>query len=172
MTIDLIIFLGLAIVALATAISMLVSRNAIYSALFLVMNFITVAVLYLLLNAAFIALVQVTVYAGAIMVLFLFVIMLLGAEDVETSPSLPWQGPVAVILGLILAGELGFLLFGRGGTLAQGLQTAIEDFGSPASVGLELFRNYLIPFEITSVLLLVAMVGAIVLSRRERKESR
>ena len=172
MTIDLIIFLGLAIVALATAISMLVSRNAIYSALFLVMNFITVAVLYLLLNAAFIALVQVTVYAGAIMVLFLFVIMLLGAEDVETSPSLPWPGPVAVILGLILAGELGFLLFGRGGTLAQGLQTAIEDFGSPASVGLELFRNYIIPFEITSVLLLVAMVGAIVLSRRERKESR
>jgi NADH-quinone oxidoreductase subunit J len=172
MTIDLIIFLGLAIVALAAAVSMLVSRNAIYSALFLVMNFITVAVLYLLLNAAFIALVQVTVYAGAIMVLFLFVIMLLGAENVEASSSLPWQAPVAVILGLILAGELGLLLFARGGTLAGGMQTVIEDFGSPASVGSELFRNYLIPFEITSVLLLVAMVGAIVLSRSERKERR
>ncbi len=172
MTTDLIIFLGLGFVALATAISMLASRNAIYSALFLVMNFITVAVLYLLLNAAFIALVQVTVYAGAIMVLFLFVIMLLGAEHVEASPGLPWQGPVAVLLGLILAGEFGLLLFGREGTLAQDLQTAVEGFGSPASVGLELFRNYLIPFEITSVLLLVAMVGAIVLTRRERKESR
>ncbi len=172
MTTDLIIFLGLAIVALATAICMLASRNAIYSALFLVMNFITVAVLYLLLSAAFIALVQVTVYAGAIMVLFLFVIMLLGAEHVETSPGLPWQGPVAVILGLILAGELGLLLFGRGGSLSESLQTAVEGFGSPASVGSELFRNYLIPFEITSVLLLVAMVGAIVLTRRERKESR
>lgn len=172
MTTDLIIFLGLAIVAVATAISMLVSRNAIYSALFLVMNFITVAVLYLLLNAAFIALVQVTVYAGAIMVLFLFVIMLLGAEHVEDSPGLRWQVPVATILGLILAGELGILLFARSGTLAEGLQTAIEGFGSPASVGSELFNNYLIPFEITSVLLLVAMVGAIVLARRERKESR
>jgi len=172
MTTDLIIFIGLAIVALATAISMLVSRNAIYSALFLVMNFITVAVLYLLLNAAFIALVQVTVYAGAIMVLFLFVIMLLGAEQVETTPGLPWQAPVAAVLGLILAGELGVLLFARSGTLSEGLQTAVEGFGSPASVGSELFNNYLIPFEITSVLLLVAMVGAIVLSRRERKESR
>lgn len=172
MTTDLIIFLGLAIVAVAAAISMLVSRNAIYSALFLVMNFITVAVLYLLLNAAFIALVQVTVYAGAIMVLFLFVIMLLGAEQVETSPDLPWQAPVAAVLGLILAGELGILLFARSGGLAEGLQTAIEGFGSPASVGSELFNHYLIPFEITSVLLLVAMVGAIVLSRRERKESR
>jgi NADH-quinone oxidoreductase subunit J len=79
---------------------------------------------------------------------------------------------VAVILGLILAGELGLLLFARGGTLAGGMQTVIEDFGSPASVGSELFRNYLIPFEITSVLLLVAMVGAIVLSRSERKERR
>jgi NADH-quinone oxidoreductase subunit J len=172
MTIDLIIFLGLAVVALATAISMLLSRNAIYSALFLVMNFLTVAVLYLLLNAAFIALVQVTVYAGAIMVLFLFVIMLLGAEHVEDTPSIRWQSPVAIVLGLVLIGEFGLLLFGRGATIGDSLQAALEGFGSPASVGSELFRSYLIPFEITSVLLLVAMVGAIVLSRRDRKESR
>lgn len=172
MTVDLIIFLGLAIVALATAICMLLGRNAIYSALFLVMNFLTVAVLYLLLNAAFIALVQVTVYAGAIMVLFLFVIMLLGVEQVEDTPGIRWQAPAAMILGLILVGEFGLLLFGRGGTFAESNQVIVESFGSPAAVGSELFRNYLIPFEITSVLLLVAMVGAIVLSRREGKESR
>ena len=76
MSIDLILFISIALIAVATAISMLASRNAVYSALFLVLNFLTVAALYLLLNAAFIAIVQVTVYAGAIMVLFLFVIML------------------------------------------------------------------------------------------------
>jgi len=172
MSIDVIIFLGLAAVAIASAVSMLISRNAIYSAIFLVMNFITVAVLYLLLNAAFIALVQVTVYAGAIMVLFLFVIMLLGAEHVETSRKLPWQLPVALIFGLILVGEFGLMLYTRMDVLAESVQSVVEGFGSPASVGSELFRTYLIPFEITSVLLLVAMVGAIVLSRNERKESR
>jgi NADH-quinone oxidoreductase subunit J len=171
MSIDVIIFLGLAAVAIATAVSMLVSRNAIYSAVFLVMNFITVAVLYLLLNAAFIALVQVTVYAGAIMVLFLFVIMLLGAEHVGESRSLPWQLPVALIFGLILLGEFGLMLYTRMDALTEGVQAVAEGFGSPASVGSELFRTYLIPFEITSVLLLVAMVGAIVLSRNDRKES-
>ncbi len=172
MNIDMIIFLGLAAVAIATAVSMLVSRNAIYSAVFLVMNFITIAVLYLLLNAAFIALVQVTVYAGAIMVLFLFVIMLLGAEHVETSRGMPWQLPVALIFGLVLVGEFGLMLYTRTDALTETVQSVAEGFGSPASVGSELFRGYLIPFEITSVLLLVAMVGAIVLSRNDRKESR
>jgi NADH-quinone oxidoreductase subunit J len=92
---DLILFLVLALVAVATAIGMLLSRNAVYSALFLVLNFVTVAVFYLLLGAPFIAMAQVTVYAGAIMVLFLFVIMLLGAE--AGSPAdLPWQRPLAI----------------------------------------------------------------------------
>jgi NADH-quinone oxidoreductase subunit J len=172
MSIDMIIFLGLAAVAIATAVSMLISRNAIYSAIFLVMNFITIAVLYLLLNAAFIALVQVTVYAGAIMVLFLFVIMLLGAEHVETSRNMPWQLPVALFFGLVLVGEFGLMLYTRMDALTESVQAVVEGFGSPASVGSELFRTYLIPFEVTSVLLLVAMVGAIVLSRNDRKESR
>jgi NADH-quinone oxidoreductase subunit J len=77
---DLILFLILALVAVVTAVGMLLSRNAVYSALFLVLNFVTVAVFYILLGAPFIAMAQITVYAGAIMVLFLFVIMLLGAE--------------------------------------------------------------------------------------------
>src|SRR5919109_2510834 len=81
MTLDLIFFLILSLIAIATALGMLLSRNAIYSALFLVLNFVTVAVFYLLLGAPFIAMAQITVYAGAIMVLFLVVIMLLGAES-------------------------------------------------------------------------------------------
>ena len=170
MTLDFILFLGLAIFAVLAAISMLVSRNAVYSALFLVLNFLAIATIYLLLNAAFIAMVQVTVYAGAIMVLFLFVIMLLGAEKVETTPSLPWQLPVAILLGIGLLGEFIYILFGRSAKSGQALAQVGEAFGSPASVGRTLFNTYLIPFEITSVLLLVAIVGAIVLTRDEKKE--
>ncbi len=165
---ELLVFLGLGVVAIAAAIGMLAGRNAIYSALFLVINFIAVAVIYLLLDAAFIAMVQVTVYAGAIMVLFLFVIMLLGAERIETGPSLPWQRPAAIALGGALVLQLGWIL------LAQPTGTPIAagpDFGSPASVGSLLFREYLIPFEVTSILLLAAMVGAIVLTR-DRKQGR
>ncbi|MGD2252255.1 MAG: NADH-quinone oxidoreductase subunit J [Anaerolineales bacterium] len=172
MTIHLILFLGLAILAVVTAASMLISRNAVYSALFLVLNFLTVAVLYLLLNAAFIALVQVTVYAGAIMVLFLFVIMLLGGERVEVEPSLPWQRPVAIVIGLALAAELAFVLLVRETNLGGALEAVDRSFGSPTAVGETLFDKFLVPFEVTSVLLLVAMVGAIVMTRKERKESR
>src|SRR5574339_810602 len=105
MTPELISFLVLAFIAIATAVGMLVSRNAIYSALFLVLNFITVAVFYLLLGAPFIAMAQVTVYAGAIMVLFLFVIMLLGAESLPAAEVLPWQKPLAALLAVALAVE-------------------------------------------------------------------
>lgn len=172
MTLDLILFYGLAAVAVLSAVSMLLSGNAVYSALFLVINFMTIATLYLLLNAAFIAMVQITVYAGAIMVLFLFVIMLLGAERLEKTKSLPWQLPVAIVLGFALVAEIGALLFARPTGMVQVMAAVERSFGSPASIGRVLFNQYLIPFEITSVLLLVAMVGAIVLTRDERGKSR
>ena len=103
MTIGLVLFLVLALIAVATALGMLFSRNAIYSALFVVLNFATVAVFYLLLGAPFIAMAQVTVYAGAIMVLFLFVIMLLGAESLPQAQVLPWQRPLAIGMAVVLA---------------------------------------------------------------------
>src|SRR5512142_3169534 len=114
MTLNLIFFLILALVAIATAMRMLMSRNAVYSALFLVLNFMTVAVFYILLGAPFIAMSQVTVYAGAIMVLFLFVIMLLGTEQLPRTNVLPWQRPVAIVLAAALVLEAGYLLFLRG----------------------------------------------------------
>jgi NADH-quinone oxidoreductase subunit J len=173
MDVDLILFIGIGLVAVISAISMLASRNAIYSALFLVINFITIATLFLLLNAAFIAMVQVTVYAGAIMVLFLFVIMLLGAERLQTTRRMPWQLPVAILLGVALIAEVVFALFRDAANVAEGFSENIaQGFGSPTSIGEILFDQYLVPFEITSILLLVAMIGAIVITRDQRKESR
>jgi NADH-quinone oxidoreductase subunit J len=172
MTTDLAIFLGLAAISTLAGISMLISRNAIYSALFLVLNFLAVATLYLLLNAAFIAMVQITVYAGAIMVLFLFVIMLLGPARDQLGGPFRWQLPVALLLGVGLMFELGFVMLARSDGLANAVASLGEGFGSPASVGRLLFSEYLVPFEITSVLLLVAMIGAIVLTRVGRREGR
>jgi NADH-quinone oxidoreductase subunit J len=168
MTTDLILFLILAAVAIATAVGMLLSRNAVYSALFLVLNFTTVAVFYLLLGAPFIAITQVTVYAGAIMVLFLFVIMLLGTEELPERTVLPWQKPTAVFLAVVLMVEGVYLIATQ---KAPGLinNDPSEGFGSPQAIGNLLFDQYLLPFEVTSILLLVAMVGAIVLTNKKKK---
>jgi len=171
MTLDLIFFLILSLISIATALGMLLSRNAIYSALFLVLNFITVAVFYLLLGAPFIAMAQVTVYAGAIMVLFLFVIMLLGAEALPRSEVLPWQKPLAGLLAAALAVEATFIFITRarpaGDIVAP--DAAVNTMDNLRELGNTLFRQYLLPFEVTSILLLVAMVGAIVLVRKEKR---
>lgn len=170
MTIDLILFLVLALIAIATALGMLFSPNAIYSALFLVLNFITVAVFYLLLGAPFIAMAQVTVYAGAIMVLFLFVIMLLGAERLPPTQVLPWQRPLAIGLALLLAVESAYLLVTKARPAGDILppETAVNTTDNLRQMGVTLFSDYLLPFEVTSILLLVAMIGAIVLSKKEK----
>lgn len=170
MTPNLILFLILALVAVATALGMLFSKNAVYSALFLVLNFVTVAVFYLLLGAPFIAMAQITVYAGAIMVLFLFVIMLLGAERLPDTHVLPWQKPLATVLTVILALESAYLLWTKarpsGVVLPPGAEVNTVD--NLRTMAMTLFNDYLLPFEVTSVLLLVAMVGVIVLVRREK----
>lgn len=161
---DLILFFSLATISVASALGMLFSRNAVYAALFLIVNFGTVAVFYLLLSAPFIALAQVTVYAGAIMVLFLFVIMLLGAEQTGRTPASWWMQPLALGLGVVLLVETSYLVITQHGTLPAA-QAVTGGFGGPVSVGEVLFTQYLLPFEVTSILLLVAMIGAIVLSR-------
>lgn len=167
---DLILFLILAVIAVTSAVSMLFSRNAVYSALFLVINFATIAVFYLLLGSPFLAMIQVTVYAGAIMVLFLFVIMLLGAEQLRRERTLIWQQPVAIFLGAVLLIETGIIIYSIG--FQQGILPSIQGiaagYASPADIGILLFNEYLLPFEITSVLLLVAMIGAIVLTKDEK----
>ncbi|MER3468235.1 MAG: NADH-quinone oxidoreductase subunit J [Thermoflexus sp.] len=150
-------FLVLAAVAIATALGTVAVRNAVHSALFLVLNLLTVAAFYLLLNAPFVAMVQIAVYAGAVMVLFLFVIMMLGAERVSGAPGMRWQIPLALAWGGILIG----------GILFAFLQAPMElpPAGDPAAIGGRLLTTHALPFEVTSVLLLIAMVGVVVLAR-------
>ncbi|MBK9924021.1 MAG: NADH-quinone oxidoreductase subunit J [Anaerolineales bacterium] len=170
---DLILFLILALVAIATAMGMLLSKNAVYSALFLVLNFVTVAVFYLLLGAPFIAMSQVTVYAGAIMVLFLFVIMLLGAE--KLSGEFEWRKTLfPASLALILVAEATYLLLTKARPVGDVLapSDAVNQPEALVELGKALFGQFLLPFEVTSILLLVAMVGAIVLTKKEKGEQK
>lgn len=164
-------FGGMAVVILITAAGVVLMRNAIYAALFLVANFSLVAVLYLVLGAPFLAMTQVTVYAGAIMVLFLFVIMLLGAEKLPETRSLPHQRWVAVAVGLIGLVEIGlFVVVGWGNLAPVGNYAA--DYASPDKVGMLLFTRYALPFEVTSIILLVAVIGAVVLTHTDETSLR
>lgn len=171
MSVDLILFLVLALVAIAAAIGMLISQNAVYSALFLVINFATVAVFYLLLGAPFIAMAQITVYAGAIMVLFLFVIMLLGAERLAPGKVLSYQRPMAIGLAVVLVIEAVYLIIARTPSMAMinPPTEATNTVEALQELGMTLFNQYLLPFEVTSILLLVAMIGAIVLTKQEKE---
>ena len=168
---NLIVFLILAVVAVGSALGMLLNRNAVYSALFLILNFATVAVFYIILGAPFIAMTQVTVYAGAIMVLFLFVIILLGAEELAGGRvKIDWQKPAAVVLGVLLLAELVVVVFFRETVFSVFSDNGM--LGTPREIGLTLFNDYLLPFEITAFLLLAAMIGAIVIARRVRQRQK
>ena len=171
MSFPLLLFFVLAFIAIAAAIAMLQSKNPVYSALFLIVNFSIIAVFYLQLGAPFLSLAQIAVYGGAIMVLFLFVIMLLGGASVHKIPSIKWQSPAAIFLGAVLLIEAAFFLFRGLPGFAKAVPTIlIPAFGGPTEVGDILFDQYLLPFEITSILLLAAMTGAIVLTRRIRRK--
>jgi NADH-quinone oxidoreductase subunit J len=166
---EFVVFVVLAPVAVLAALGMVLNRNAIYSALLLVVNFFCLAVLYVLLEAQFIAAVQVIVYAGAIMVLFLFVLMLLGVERREVlEETIRGQRTAAAVLGaLLLAGITWALLAGVFDTPQGGLAAANRG-GNVQAVGRLLFTRYTLAFEATGALLLVAGVGALILGRRQR----
>jgi NADH-quinone oxidoreductase subunit J len=162
--VEMVIFFILAAVAVLAAVGVVAQRNAVRSALFLLVHFICLAGLYVLLNAQFVAMVQIIVYAGAIVVLFLFVVMLLGMERAEETPDLrPYYGLAGVLLGvLLLAGVVWALLSaGAGAVPAEAPGSSVRD------IGVALLTDFAVPFELASVVLLVAMVGAIALARRK-----
>lgn len=158
-----IIFAGLAI---GCAIAMVSQSNPLYSAISLIGVFIALASLYVTLAAPFIAAVQVIVYAGAIMVLVIFVIMLLNVEHAEPRRKrLRFLVPVAIGMAAILIAETAFILYSVQ-TSENSLAGGVSNVGLTHSIGEGLFTKYLLPFEITSVLLLMAIVGAMSLARR------
>jgi NADH-quinone oxidoreductase subunit J len=158
------VFLGLALVAVASAVGLVVRRNAIHGALLLVVNLGTVAALYLLMGFEFLAFAQLIVYAGAIMVLFVFAIMVLipGKDEVGPDPRRRWRVLAAPLGGILLA-EMGLAVGVRG--IGAG-PPARPVPGSAEALGRVLFTDYLLPFELASVLLLAAMVGVLLLARR------
>jgi NADH-quinone oxidoreductase subunit J len=168
------LFAGL---TLAGALGVVLARNPVHSALFLVLTLVSVAVLFLLQDAQLVAAVQIIVYAGAIVVLFLFVIMLLGVDRPDTfEEPLRFQRPVALSIGAIVLAEVLFLAGHRwatGARTARGIGVTGGAFGSNIQrVAHVLFTTFLWPFEITAVLLVIAVVGSVVLARRsgERPE--
>ena len=184
-------FYAIALLMIAAALGMVLARNLVHGVLFMVGNFVLTAVLYLLLQAPFIAAVQLIVYAGAIMVLFLFVVMLLGARDLSLSEAAGGRRIVGVAAALILASLLAFvakegLPAGSSAGLAEdrlphlAVVAKLGDrdpqaevaFGSPQMVGEALYREpyHLLPFELVSLLLLVAMMGAVVIARFGRED--
>jgi NADH-quinone oxidoreductase subunit J len=158
-----ILFAGLAI---GCGLAVVAQRNPLYSAISLIGVFISLACLYVMLAAPFIAAVQVIVYAGAIMVLVVFVIMLLNVEQEERArPRLKFLVPVAVALSAILIAEVAFILVSVQEFRVNPTANP-SDIGLTHSIGSQLFTRYLLPFEITSILLLMAIVGAMTLARR------
>ena len=164
-------FYTLSVLILGLAVLVVTAKNTVHSVLFLVMNFLCVAVLYVVLQAEFLAVIQVLVYAGGIVVLYLFVVMLV---NLKRAPEAHQDPRRLSFIGLALAGAVLFELagivvysFNRDGATAPVLAAATPVEGDVQELGWLLYTDYLIPFEVASVLLLVAMVGAIVLARRE-----
>src|SRR5688500_13358778 len=164
------LFLLFAAMAVGCALALVTQRNPLYSAISLVGVFVSLACLYVLLQAPFIAAIQVIVYAGAIMVLVVFVIMLLNVEEEARRPlRLTYLIPIGVLLAAVLVGEAAFMLqLGRGDGRVEPLAPAATDVGLTASIGTGMFTKYLLPFEDTSVLILIALVGAITPERQGR----
>ena len=178
MTPELVSFIVLSIASVATAIGVIAFKNAVHSALSLILTLLFLAMFSLLLNAMFIAVVQILIYAGAIMVLFLFVVTMLAPEpnELEMRDHIPWQRGIGSILGVALGGSLSYLLFT--GAASQGLhvkttgteslshQLALPGSGSVEAFGNALFHGYLFPFEVTSLLIVIAILGALIFGRR------
>jgi NADH-quinone oxidoreductase subunit J len=166
---DLILFWVFAPISVASGIAMLMMRNAIHAALFLIVNFFCLAIFYLILDAPFLFAVQIIVYAGAIMVLFLFVIMLLGVDRTEDlRERLAGQRWLAIALGVGFVLEAFFAIrVGIGfSTLAPDGFDQVNAGGNARALARVLFRDYFFPFEVTSILLIIAAIAAMVLAQR------
>jgi NADH-quinone oxidoreductase subunit J len=169
MTFQTITFYLFSFVLIASALGVITSRNPVYAALFLVLAFVTAAGLWLLLFAEFLALTLILVYVGAVMVLFLFVVMMLDINFDKLREGFRSNAPIAALVGIVMLIEMAWLLGGK----AMGLTTVVADAPTAVSntkeLGRILYTEYLLPFELSAVVLLIAMVAAIALTLRERR---
>jgi NADH-quinone oxidoreductase subunit J len=161
-----ILFWALTAVALFSALMVITSKNPVYSVLWLIMTFFTISGHYLLLNAQFLAIVNIIVYAGAIMVLFLFVIMLMNlSKDTE-----PQKSRWLKLAGAVAGGSLLLVLVAAlRGTESRMAELGTGDIGLIQNLGKVLFTEYVVPFEIASILFLSAMIGAVVIGKKEKR---
>jgi NADH-quinone oxidoreductase subunit J len=167
-TFETLLFYGLAGVSVGSALMMVTRRSPVMSAIWLIANFFALAGLYLTLHAQFIAVIQIIVYAGAIMVLFVFVIMLLNLGDLKRlNEKLSYRKVIGAALSAGVLMELVAILgFSNVAFPVQNVDRAVQ-IGTVENIGKELFTTFLFPFEITSVLLLAAIVGAVLLAKRK-----
>jgi len=168
---ELVVFIIFAVAALAGAFVLVMARNPVYSAMGLLMTMFSMAVFYILNEAPFIAAVQVLIYAGAVMTLFLFVIMFIGVDrSFDPKETIPFQRPIAIVLGV---GLFILLALAAQGVWVTGQSLfAGEALGTIENVSDELFGNWLLPFEATVLLLTIAAVGTVALARFEISEPR
>jgi NADH-quinone oxidoreductase subunit J len=164
MSITQILFWVLSVVAIFSALMVVISKNPVYSVLWLIVTFFTISGHYILLNAQFLAVVNIIVYAGAIMVLFLFVIMLMNLSK-ETDPQ---KSKWLKLIGAVAGGCLLLVIVAAlRNTEQQMTELATGDIGLIENLGKVLFNEYVVPFEISSILFLSAMIGAVVIGKRE-----
>ncbi len=165
-----IVFAAASIISIFCSVMMVTRRNPIHSALWLIVTFFSLAVIYLTLQAQFIAIAQVIVYAGAIMMLIVFVIMIIQLEvEGLQRPRLSGAKIIGGFITVILFLEIAAILMAFKGSAAKASPSAIPaDMGTVASVGTALYGKFLFPFEVASILLLIGVVGAVVLARRRK----
>lgn len=163
------LFYFLAFVSIFSALLVVTAKNPVHSVLYLIVTFFAIAGQYILLNAQFLAIVHIIVYAGAIMVLFLFVLMLLNLNK-ETEPV---KGMLMKGIGVLSACLLGLVLVAalHKSTMSPSLGVPNEELGLVGNLGRTLFKHYVVPFEVSSLLFLSAMIGAVMLGKREQNLS-
>ena len=165
------LFFLLAVLAIASALAMIINKNVVNSALFLVINMVSLAGIYLLLNAQFLAIIQILVYAGAIMVLFLFVIMLLNVQDEEKLfDKFRVKYFVAFLLGVAVTGQIFYGIAGVTDMLPA-ISEKMSHIGTVEAVGDVLYTKYLLPLEMTAILLTAAVVGALMVAQHKIKKA-
>lgn len=159
------LFVLLAVLAIASALAMVLNKNTVNSALFLVLNLLSVAGLYLLLQAQFLAMIQIVIYAGAIMVLFLFVIMLLNIDDEQNLlDKFRVKYLLVFLLGVVVFGQIIYSLGGVTDMLPE-ISADMEHVGTVEAIGDVMYSDYLLPFEVTAILLTAAVVGALMIAQ-------